>query len=74
MPTHSLAPQTAVKLEPGDLLTTEEASAALAVTPRTLANWRAKREGPAFLKIGKRAVRYRRADLEAFMRRVEVAA
>lgn len=58
----------------GDLLTTEEASALLAVTSKTLVNWRAKREGPAFVKVGKRAVRYRRADLEAFTRRVEVVA
>lgn len=74
MPTTNLAPQAASKIEPGDLLTTEEASNALAVTPRTLANWRAKREGPAFVKVGKRAVRYRRADLDAFARRVEVTA
>ncbi|TAM96159.1 MAG: DNA-binding protein [Rhodanobacteraceae bacterium] len=69
-----MAPCTIEAPNAADLLTTEEASAALAVTSKTLANWRAKREGPAFLKIGKRAVRYRRADLEAFTRRVEAVA
>lgn len=32
----------------------------------TLANWRSGRTGPAFLKVG-RHVRYRRADVEAWI-------
>ena len=55
----------------GDLLDTVAAAALLAVTPRTLTNWRNKRQGPAFVKVGKRAVRYRISDLEAFTCRVE---
>lgn len=53
--------------QPGDILTPREASAEYRLAERTLANWRAKGEGPRFMKLGKRAVRYRRADIEAFI-------
>lgn len=52
---------------PGDILTSREVAAEYRLAERTLANWRAKGEGPRFLKLGKRAVRYRRADIEAFI-------
>lgn len=52
---------------PADLLAENEAAAALAVAVHTLRNWRWKGEGPRFVKVGKRAVRYRRADLAAFV-------
>lgn len=55
--------------ENGDLLTREEAAAALAVRPGTLAAW-ASRGSYAlpYIKVGK-SVRYRRRDVEAFLRR-----
>jgi predicted DNA-binding transcriptional regulator AlpA len=34
--------------------------------PRTLAAWRLRRQGPAYVRIGT-SVRYRRADLEAYI-------
>ena len=43
----------------------------LRVSTDTLENWRAKRQGPAWTKLGegKRApVRYRRGDIEAFLK------
>lgn len=54
-----------------DLLTPKEAAAMLRVSTDTLENWRAKRRGPAWAKLGegKRApVRYRRGDVEAFLK------
>lgn len=53
-------------LEP--LLTTEQASAYLGTTKRTLEAWRyEKSNGPAFVKLGGRLVRYKPSDLEAFI-------
>ncbi len=54
-------------LTPGDLLDETEVAALLALKVATLRNWRAKDEGPRYVKLGKRAVRYRRADLEKFV-------
>lgn len=50
-----------------DLLTTDEAANFLRVESRTLANWRALRRGPAYVKIGARCVRYRRDELARFI-------
>lgn len=52
---------------PGDILTPKEVATGWQLSERTLANWRAKGEGPRFVKLGKRAVRYRRVDVEAFI-------
>ncbi len=52
------------------LLTTEEAAAWLGISPFTLAHWRS--EGlphPPAVQLGRRALRYRVADLEAFIER-----
>lgn len=54
-------------LGPGDLIDEKEAAAILAVATTTLRNWRALRQGPPFLKIGGRLVRYLRSDLSAFI-------
>lgn len=50
------------------LLSTTEAGEWLGVSPRTLEDWRFKGGGPAFRKIGRRLVRYSRADLTDFIR------
>lgn len=68
MPYNPLAPQSAAKIEPGDLLTEQEAAATLNCAIRTLRNWRALRKGPRYRKIGARLVRYHRADLAEFQR------
>lgn len=49
------------------LLTPEAAATRLAVSPATLERWRVRREGPPFVKLG-RLVRYRGADLDAYVR------
>jgi hypothetical protein len=52
---------------PEQLLSTRDAGAFLRVSPRTLEDWRLRGGGPLFRKLGRRLVRYRRADLEAFL-------
>lgn len=36
-------------------------------TPSTLNDWRWKGTGPRFFKMGRKHIRYRRRDLDAFM-------
>lgn len=52
---------------PGDLLDEKETAAVLKCGIATLRNWRTLKKGPPFVKIGERMVRYRRADLAAFI-------
>jgi hypothetical protein len=52
---------------PDEALVPEAGAAAfLAVDERTPAAWRLRRQGPAFVRIG-RAVRYRMADLRSWV-------
>lgn len=44
-----------------------ELAAQLRVSVSTLRNWRVAKRGPAFIKLGRRAVRYRVADVQAFI-------
>ena len=50
-----------------ELLTTVEAAAHLRLSPRTLERYRVNGEGPKYLKL-ERTVRYRRADLDEWLR------
>jgi excisionase family DNA binding protein len=53
-----------------DILTPEQAAKILKVSTRKLRTLRATRgAGPPFLRIGYRTIRYRRADLEAWVAR-----
>jgi len=56
-----------------DLLTEQELAASLEVTVRTLRRWRALRDGPPWLRIG-RQVYYRREAVLGWLRRRERAA
>ena len=51
---------------PGDYVSTDEAARILGVSRQSMCNWRWKRQGPRFHKIGAHLVRYHRADLAAF--------
>lgn len=56
---------------PSDLLSNEEAAEYLRISPQTLSSWRS--QGPheiPYTKVG-RAIRYRVADLDAFLFRSE---
>lgn len=48
--------------------TPAELASVLDVTPETLTEWRYKRVGPDYVKLGK-GVMYRAADVEEWMRR-----
>jgi hypothetical protein len=48
------------------LLTEEEAARALGFTPRFLQNRRLRGDGPAFIRVSSRAIRYRPEDLRAW--------
>ena len=51
------------------LLTPADVSRILGVSVQTLAHWRSEKRGPKFLKLpAARLIRYRMADLEAWMR------
>ncbi len=58
---------------PSDLLNEKEAAAILGVTPRTLTNWRWRGDGPRWVRVGSRLVRYRRSELLAFVEAGETA-
>lgn len=51
------------------LLTVEETAALLKISTETLKEWRlnAEGEGPKFLRLGHRTVRYRRSDVAQWM-------
>lgn len=48
------------------LMSIEEVSLLLDVTPHTLAMWRSEKKGPPFARLG-RSIFYRRADVEAWI-------
>ena len=52
---------------PDELLSVPEVAALLGLSRVTLANWRCTGKGPRWVKLGGRAVRYRRSDLEHFI-------
>ena len=49
------------------LVRQEEAARLLDLTPRALEAWRHKGGGPRYIRISARCVRYRRADLQAWI-------
>ena len=51
-----------------NLLTEEEVAKMLSLSPRTLQGYRYRGGGPAFVRIGARAIRYRTSDLLRWMR------
>ncbi len=52
----------------GNLLTEMEVARMLSLSPRTLQGYRYRGGGPAFVRIGARAIRYRTSDLLRWMR------
>lgn len=59
--------QQRITLEPGCLVDETTAAQILGTTVSTLRHWRWRGTGPRFTKIGKRLVRYKQADLLAFV-------
>lgn len=56
------------------LLTPEETSELLKLSPQTLANWRSQGKGPSWVKLGARRCRYRRSEIHRFIEAVTVTA
>ena len=54
---------------PSDLLRSREAAERLRLSHRTLDRWRTSGDGPPFVRLGKKAVAYRLADLEKWLDR-----
>lgn len=48
------------------LLTPEEVASILGVAPSTVQRWRRLKQGPPFIRVGHRTVRYDRDTLEAW--------
>lgn len=56
-----------IRQEPRALLDETEVAERLNVSIGTVQNWRTRKEGPRYVKLGKRAVRYRPEDVESFI-------
>jgi excisionase family DNA binding protein len=52
-----------------ELITEQELARLLSVSLSTVKRLRASGEGPPVIRIGKRAIRYRRSDVQAWLRR-----
>ena len=50
------------------LLTPNEAATLLQISPKTLEKWRASDEGPPWVTVGKRHIRYDPADLSVWIK------
>jgi excisionase family DNA binding protein len=55
-----------------DLLTAEQVSSITGLSEETLAQWRSRKRGISYLKIG-RAVRYDPAEVQAYLERCRVS-
>jgi predicted DNA-binding transcriptional regulator AlpA len=49
------------------LMDEKEVAEKLGFKVQTLRNMRARREGPPYIKVGRRSVRYRENDLESYL-------
>ena len=56
-----------------NLMTTREAAAYQRIRPETLANYRGFGTGPAYIWLGRKSIRYRRSDLNAYLATSRVA-
>jgi predicted DNA-binding transcriptional regulator AlpA len=52
---------------PDPLLPPPDVAELLSVSERRLEYWRYQGRGPAFMRLGRRTVRYRLSDVEAFL-------
>ena len=59
----SQPPSQEPRKDPEALIRQDVAAVILDVTPRCMENWRHRGEGPKFVRISGRCIRYRRSDL-----------
>jgi hypothetical protein len=50
-----------------ELITPAKAADLLSVTPKVLERWRGSGDGPAFVRLTSKTIRYRAEDIEAFV-------
>lgn len=60
------------QLSDDDVLDTPAAAEVIGVRPRTLEDWRRRRVGPPFSRVGQRLARYRRGDLKQYLEEQKV--
>lgn len=70
MPTTELVAD-APAIHEDSLLTEEQAAELIQFSPHTLRCWRSDGEGPKWCRVGKRAIRYKRSDLQDWIRTQE---
>ena len=51
-----------------EFLTSGQAAQFLQVSINTLSCWRSRGTGPSYVKLGKRLIRYRKSDLDAWIK------
>lgn len=56
-----------------ELLKEDEAAKFLKLSPATMQSWRARKVGPPFIALSRKAVRYRLTELLEFVKAKEVA-
>ncbi len=56
-----------------ELIREGDAARILSLSKATLQAWRARKVGPSFVVLSRKAVRYRLAELQEFVRQREVA-
>ena len=71
-PTKPAEPLGAQDIQQDDLLSCKEVARFLKVTEECIAAWRRLGRGPAYVRYGRRVVRYRRAEVLAWVARHEV--
>lgn len=57
----------AKKFFPNNTMDTKQAADYIGIHEVTLKNWRRMNRGPKFYKVGPRRVRYKKADVEAWL-------
>ncbi len=57
--------------EDKSLLTTQEVADLVGLSAYTIAKYRTKGMGPKYLLIGKKTIRYKKADVEAWIELIE---
>ena len=49
------------------LMTTDEVAVYLSLAPRTIKRWREDKEGPHYIRINHKCVRYRRSEVDRWL-------
>lgn len=57
-----------------DIMTSQQVAELLSLTDHTVRVWRTQGEGPKWFKVGTKAIRYHRADVEAWINEQRQAA